>query len=91
MACGACAKKAAARQAAANKQVALPAAVTPVNPRPEPVVTSSGGFVSKRYVGPRQRVPSVLNNMSYGVRNPGEVLLIYEQDFVAHPEWWENV
>ena len=89
MACGACAKKAAARQAAANQQVALPASIIPVPSRPEPI-QEPDGLVRKRYIGPKQRIESYNSQFSYGVRNPGEVLLIFTQDAELHPEWWED-
>lgn len=94
MACGACAKKAAARAAAANQQVALPATITPVQPivnaEPRPEIDSNP-LIQKRYIGPQQRLESANQMLTYGVRNPGEVLLIFQADYEAHPEWWADV
>lgn len=92
MACGACAKKAAAKRMGNGEQpIPLPAAVTPTPPvAPRPVDTVSQ-FVTKRYIGPKQKVPSVSDLLSYGTRSPGEILLILASDVEAHPEWWENV
>ncbi len=93
MACGACAKKAAARQAAANQQMALPATITLVGnePRPEAIQTDNASLVRKRYIGPKQKLESFNGQLSYGIRNPGEVLLIFAEDYEAHREWWEDV
>ena len=90
MACGACAKKAAARMAAQQME-ALPAS-TPAAVTVEPVVIQPlGNFVKKRYIGPSQRLTSVQPNLSYGMRNTGEVLVILEVDYQANLDWWEDV
>jgi len=92
MACGACAKKRAAAMAQMTQQV-LPLATNqenPDNPGPNPDVAVRG-FTKKRYIGPRQRLQSVQESLSYGLRNPGEVLVILQIDAEAHPEWWEDV
>ncbi len=97
MACGACAKKAAAKMAA-TQLTALPASITPVVPRDDsndgsvvaPTLPSSN-FVKKRYIGPSQRLVSMQQNLSYGLRNTGEVLVILELDYQAKPELWEDV
>lgn len=83
MACGSCAKR---RQAAMQNMSVnqLQASEVQYN-QPEHV------FVRKRYIGERQRLSSVNESLSYGIRNPGEVLVILEDDFNAHPEWWQDV
>ena len=82
MACGSCAKKRAAKLA--NVQTTQ----VPT----EPVVQdTSMEFVRKRYIGPNQRLLSVNEQFSYGMRQTNEVLIIMKVDFEAHPEWWEDV
>jgi len=92
MACGACARKAAARKASQGiQQVPLPASINqqpPVAPRPD---DDTSEYVTKRYIGPKQKVTSKSNLLSYGVRNYGEVLIILRSDAEDRPDLWEDV
>lgn len=78
MACAPCARKAAARRAnaLANK---------------EPIQPLVDGYVKKKYIGPSAMLSSQKNNMSYGYRNTGDILIILEEDYLASQGLWEDV
>lgn len=78
MACGPCARKAAARKAAlARSQEAI-----------QPL---ANGYVRKKYTGESANLLSVKDGMSYGYRNPGDILVILEEDYLANKEVWADV
>ena len=76
MACGPCARKAAAR-----KEAML--ARTPIQPLAD-------GYVKKKYIGPSGNLVSVKEEGNYGYRNTGDVLVIFTEDFQANPTVWED-
>ncbi|TXI88543.1 MAG: hypothetical protein E6Q36_05305 [Chryseobacterium sp.] len=77
MACGPCAKKAAARKAALLKQQ-------------EMIQPLASGYVRKKYTGEPTNLLSVKDGMSYGFRNTGDVLVILEEDYLANTKVWAD-
>ena len=78
MACSKCGAKKAKGQPAigANRQANQP-------------ITQN--FIEKMYIGPDQIVPSVLENLTYGMHISGDIMLIAQADATVHPEWWQDV
>lgn len=77
MACGPCAKKAAARKAALVSQQQK--AIQPL----------AEGYVRKKYTGKPGNILSVRDG-SYGFRNTGDVIVILEEDYLANKEVWAD-
>ena len=77
MACGPCAKKAAARRAALLQ-------------RQEAIQPLAEGYVRKKYTGESKNLMSVRDGMSYGFRNTGDVIVILEEDYLANKEVWAD-
>jgi len=46
-------------------------------------------FLQLYYIGQgSEEIPSVVPNVSYGIKPYGSHMFVASQDYVLHPEWW---